>query len=114
RLFYTWIAVSNAARAGAQYGSQTLTNAADTNGMRLAATTDGSNITGLTATASQCTCVSGTSVAVCSGSNYNCTNAPKATYVKVYTKETFNTKVTYPGVPSSHTVNETAIIQAAG
>jgi Flp pilus assembly protein TadG len=114
RLFYTWIAVSNAARAGAQYGSQTLTNAADSNGMTRAATTDGSNITGLQATASQCTCVSGTSVTVCSGSNYNCTNAPKATYVKVDTQATFNTIVSYPGIPSSLTVKGTAIMQVAG
>lgn len=114
RLFYVWIAVNNAARAGAQYGSQTLTSAADTNGMKLAATTDGSNISGLTATASQCTCVSGTSVTVCSGSNYNCTNAPQATFVKVNTQATFNTVVNYPGMPSSITVKGTAIMQVSG
>jgi Flp pilus assembly protein TadG len=114
RLFYTWIAVNNAARAGAQYGSQTLTNAANTDGMKLAATTDGSNITGLTATASQCTCVSGTSVTVCSGSNYNCTNSPQATYVEVDTQATFKTIVSYPGIPSSLTVKGAAIMQVAG
>src|SRR5262249_33578475 len=69
RLFYVWTAVNNAARAGAQFGSQTVTNAANSTGMVLAATTDGSNITGLSATASQCTCASGTSVPACSGSN---------------------------------------------
>lgn len=115
RLFYTWIAVNSAARAGAQYGSQTLTNAADSNGMKLAATIDGSNIPGLTATASQCTCVTtGTSVPACSGSNYNCTNAPKATYVEVDTQATFRTIVSYPGIPSSVTVKGTAIMQVAG
>ena len=114
RLFYTWIAVNSAARAGAQYGSQTLTNAADINGMKLAATTDGSNISGLTATASQCTCVSGTSVAACSGSNYNCTNAPQATFVEVDTQAAFHTIVNYPGIPSSITVKGTAIMQVAG
>lgn len=115
RLFYTWIAVNNAARAGAQYGSQTLTNAANTSGMQLAATTDGSNITGLTATASQCTCVTtGTSVPTCAGSNYNCANAPQATFVEVDTQATFNTIVNYPGIPSSITVRGTAIMQVAG
>ena len=51
----------DAARAGAQYGSQSVATAANSSGMTLAATTDGANISGLTATASQCTCVSGTS-----------------------------------------------------
>jgi Flp pilus assembly protein TadG len=114
RLFYTWIAVSSAARAGAQYGSQTLTTAADSNGMRLAATTDGASISGLTATASQCTCATGTSVTVCSGTNHNCTNAPQATFVEVDTQAPFHTVVTYPGIPSSITVRGTAIMQVSG
>jgi hypothetical protein len=82
--------------------------------MTQAATTDGSNITGLTATATQCTCVSGTSVTVCSGSNYNCANAPQATYVEVDTQATFHTVVTYPGIPSSITVSGKAIMQVSG
>lgn len=114
RLFYVWIGVNNAARAGAQYGSQTLTNAANTTGMKLAATTDGSNISGLTAAASQCTCVSGTSVTVCSGSAYNCTNAPHATYIEVDTQATFHTIVSYPGIPSSITIKGQAIMQVSG
>ncbi len=114
RLFYFWIAVNNAARAGAQYGSQNVINAANISGMRTAAITDGSNISGLTATPSQCTCASGTSVTVCSGSNYNCTNAPSATYVEVDTQATFNTVVSYPGIPSSITVTGKAIMQVAG
>ena len=114
RLFYVWMGVNSAARAGAQYGSQNVITAADTNGMKLAATTDGSNISGLTAAASQCTCVTGTSVSVCSGSNYNCTNAPLATYVEVDTQAPFNTVVSYPGIPSSITVKGTAIMQVSG
>src|SRR4029077_3574149 len=38
RVFYFSITVNNAARAGAQYGSQTLATAADTNGMKSAET----------------------------------------------------------------------------
>jgi len=114
RLFYVWIAVNNAARAGAQYGSQSVTTAANSTGMQLAATTDGANISGLTATASQCTCVTGTSVTVCSGSAYNCTSAPQATYVEVDTQATFSTVVSYPGIPSSVTVRGTAIMQVSG
>src|SRR5215469_11492560 len=114
RLFYVWIGVTSAARAGAQYGSQTVARAADTNGMKLAATTDGTNIPSLSASASQCTCVSGTSVAVCSGSSYNCTNAPMATYVEVDTQAPFTTIINYPGIPSSITVTAKAIMQVSG
>src|SRR6516165_4253834 len=69
RLFYMWIAVNNAARAGAQYGSQTLVTAANSASMIQAAKDDGSNITGLCTasypcSASQCTCVTGTPVPV--------------------------------------------------
>jgi hypothetical protein len=114
RLFYFWIALNSSARAGAQFGSQSVINAANTNGMKLAATTDGSNISGLTASASQCTCTSGTSVTVCSGSSYNCSNAPSAAYVEVDTQATFKTVVSYPGIPSSITVKGKAIMQVSG
>jgi len=109
RLFYTSIAVNNAARAGAQYGSQSLTTAADASGMQTAATTDGSNIAGITASASQCTCTSSTGVAACAA-NY-CTDNPQATYVTVTTHATFTTFVTYPGIPSSTTLTGKAIMQ---
>jgi Flp pilus assembly protein TadG len=117
RIFYMWIAVNNAARAGAQYGSQSVTNAANSAGMQLAATTDGSNVAGLSATASQCACtpVSGSSVPAClPASSYNCTNAPLATYVEVDTQAPFHTVVSYPGIPSSITVTGKAIMQVSG
>jgi Flp pilus assembly protein TadG len=114
RLFYVWIAVNNAARAGAQYGSQSVITAANSAGMILAALTDGANVAGLTATASQCTCATGTNVTACSGSSYNCTNAPYATYVEVDTQAPFSTIVPYPGIPSSLTVKGKAIMQVSG
>jgi Flp pilus assembly protein TadG len=119
RLFYVWIAVNNAARAGAQYGSQTLVTAANSASMIQAAKDDGSNITGLCTasypcSASQCTCVTGTPVPVCSGSGYNCTNAPNATYVEVDTQAPFNTVVSYPGIPSSLRLTAKAIMQVSG
>ncbi|HTY55960.1 MAG TPA: TadE/TadG family type IV pilus assembly protein [Candidatus Binataceae bacterium] len=109
RMFFTSIAVNDAARAGAQYGSQNLVTAADIAGMESAATTDGTNISGLSATASQCTCGTSTTVAACA-SNY-CTNNPGATYVTVNTRATFTTFVTYPGIPSSTTLTGQAIMQ---
>ena len=114
RLFYVWIAVNNAAQAAAQYGSQSVITAADATGIAQAAKTDGSDIAGLSATASQCTCASGTSVTVCSGTSYNCTNAPQATYVEVDTQATFHTLINYPGIPSPITVSGKAIMQVSG
>jgi Flp pilus assembly protein TadG len=56
RLFYTYIEVINAARAGAQYGSNSVVTAANAAGMIAAAKQDGVNLSNLTVTASQCTC----------------------------------------------------------
>lgn len=50
RLAYYSIEVSNAARAGVQYGSQSLADSADNAGILQAAQNDASNIAGLTVT----------------------------------------------------------------
>jgi Flp pilus assembly protein TadG len=109
RIFYMSIGVNNAARAGAQYGSQTVITAADSIGMVAAAKADAANLSNLTATASQCTCVSSTTVTACP-SGY-CTNAPQGTFVEVDTQGLFQTIVSYPGLPSSTTLSGKAIMQ---
>jgi Flp pilus assembly protein TadG len=110
RVFYTSIAVNNAARAAAQYGSQSVVTAADSVGMAAAAKTDG--WTGLNVSATQCTCQTSTSVTQCTtiASTY-CTNNPQATYVSVTVQAPFQTLVTYPGLPSSITLTGHAIMQ---
>ncbi len=110
RVFFFGIAVNSAARAGAQYGSQTVITAADTAGMKAAATTDGSNIPSLTATASQCTCESPAgSVAACAESY--CAANSTATFVEVNTSAPFTTLLKYPGVPHSLTLTGKAVMQ---
>jgi Flp pilus assembly protein TadG len=110
RVFFFGIAVNNAARAGAQYGSQTLITAADISGMQTAATTDGSNVPSLSATASLCTCQSPRgSVAACADSY--CDPNSNATFVEVDTSASFSTLVTYPGIPSSMTLTGKAVMQ---
>jgi Flp pilus assembly protein TadG len=109
RVFYMSSGVSSAARAGAQYGSQSVITAADSAGMVAAAKTDGSNFSGLTATASQCTCATSSTVKACP-SGY-CTNAAQATFVQVTTTSVFQTLVSYPGIPSSTTLTGEAIMQ---
>jgi Flp pilus assembly protein TadG len=109
RVFYFSIAVDNAARAGAQYGSQTIATAGDINGMKAAATQDASDLPSLAATARLCTCGTGSSVAACASSY--CTNNPTGNYVEVDTTMTFNTIVTYPGIPSTVALAGKAIMQ---
>lgn len=110
RVFFAGIAVNNAARAGAQYGSQTVITAADIAGMKAAAATDGSNIAGLSATASQCTCErpSG-SVTQCADSY--CDANSTATFVEVDTSAPFSTILRYPGVHHSFTLTGKAVMQ---
>jgi Flp pilus assembly protein TadG len=106
RLFFANIGVKNAARAGAQYGSQSVITAADANGMNAAAKQDYSTVT---ATASQCTCGTSSSVPKCQSSY--CTNDPQGNYVTVNAQTTFKTILTYPGIPSSITLKGTAVMQ---
>lgn len=110
RLFYTYLEVINAARAAAQYGSNSVVTAADSSGMVAAAKQDGVNVANLTVTANQCTCGTATaSVPACS-SNY-CTNDPQGNYVVVKAQTPFSTIVKYPGVPSSITLKSQAVMQ---
>lgn len=116
RVFFIDIAVNNAARAGAQYGSQTNTTAADSDGMVSEAQADGANIPNFgTPTASQCTCGipnPPTNPPCSSISSTYCAHAPsKAVFVTVNTSATYRTILTYPGVPSSMTLTGKAIMQ---
>lgn len=108
RLYYTYITVEDAARAGAQYGAQSVVSAADIAAMKTAATNDASNVPGMSANASQCTCATGSNVTACPTSY--CTNSPNATFVEVDTSATFNTLVSYPGVPSSVNLTGKAVM----
>jgi Flp pilus assembly protein TadG len=111
RLFYTNIEVANAARAGAQYGSQSLISAANSAGMAAVAKDDASNLSNLTAVGSQCTCMASANVAACPASY--CASNPNATFVEVDTSTTFNTIVKYPGIPSRVTLSGKAVMIVA-
>jgi Flp pilus assembly protein TadG len=122
RVFFVSVAVNNAARAGAQYGSEKPQNASDFSGMELAASTDfGCVASGgvscpnfpnwNTPTATQCTCNVTTpqTVTLCAASY--CTAVPTAIYVTVNTSATYNTILNYPGITSSYTLTGQAIMQ---
>ena len=107
RVFYTAIELNNAARAGTQYGIQSPANGADIAGMVQAAENDASDISGLTATASEyCECPDGTTQA--------CSSTPCAdmrVYVEVDTSATFNTLLDYPGVPASVSLKGKSVVR---
>jgi Flp pilus assembly protein TadG len=101
RYSYYSILVANAARAGAQYGAQNLGTAADTTGIKNAASQDGQNLAALTITsAEQCGCTGSTLSTICPATS--CTPpAHPLVYVQVTATASINSMFNYPGVPKS-------------
>jgi Flp pilus assembly protein TadG len=112
RAFFFNQEVIAAARAGAQYGSQSVTSASDTTGITAAALANGTNVPGLTASSSFCTCQSPppTGQTACATGYCNGANS-QATYVTVNASATFTTLVNYPGIPHISTISGKAIMQ---
>jgi Flp pilus assembly protein TadG len=110
RMFYTYVTVSDAARAGAQFGAQSLVNAANSSGIKSAVSNDASNISLASGspTVSQCTCVGTATVVAQCASSYNCSTNPAATWVTVSVSSKFTTLVTYPGLSNPVTLTKTA------
>jgi Flp pilus assembly protein TadG len=111
RVFYAAIELNDAARAGAQYGSQSVVTAADSNGMVNAAKANAPNLTGVTGSATQCTCSAASTITACPTSY--CTNNPNRNFVTVNTQVSFNTIAPYPGIPSSLTLTGKAVMEVA-
>ncbi len=111
------IVVSNAARAGAQYGAQNLATAADTAGIQAASLNDATGAAGLTVTPAQrCGC----SNAIVAGAapTAKCPAACLApdhalVYVQVKTSGSMNSLFKYPGIPRTFTVSSTELMRVA-
>ena len=119
RLSYMSIEVSNAARAGVQYGQQNATTWTDTTGMQTAATNDATDLVGatqgnLTAVATYwCQCSDGTSVTPsCFPGTPSCATTHRVDYVKVVTTATYKPWFSCPGIPSSTTLTSQAVMRA--
>jgi len=111
RLANTSIVVSQAARAGVQYGAQNRVTASDTAGMTQAAQQDASGINNLTVTPSHyCACSDGTA-STCQPTD--CASSRIIEYVKVDTQTQLNTLFPYPEFPRSYTVNGQEIMRVA-
>lgn len=117
RAFRTAMIVTNAARAGAQFGSQNPVNATNTTGMVTAATavlTANGLTTGLAPTAATlCQCANNagtfTNAANCSDP---CTGGHLVVSVIVTATRTFSLIQPFPGIPSSVTITRGATARA--
>jgi Flp pilus assembly protein TadG len=110
-LEFDGIEVSNAARAGVAYGSQSAATASDLSGMQAAALNDGPDVPGLNASAIQF---------------WSCANAPSIQYTSIptcstgnrvlhYVQVTTSAKITpsihLPGLPTAFNLNGLAIMR---
>jgi Flp pilus assembly protein TadG len=109
RAFYIAISLSNAARAGVQYGSQNLTTAGDNAGMQAAATNDAPNLVGMTATATHfCICSDG-SASTCLATD--CSGSHRLLYTQVNTSASYTPLITFMGILPPITVPGKAVMR---
>jgi Flp pilus assembly protein TadG len=108
RYAYFDILISNAARAGAQYGAQSLIQAADVAGIRTAAQNDG--LAAMTITSQQeCGCNAGALGGCPSGG----VCPLPLVYVQVTATDTYNSLFRYPGIPRSMTLTSTVTMRVS-
>src|SRR3989442_5765319 len=115
RVFYTAMAITHAARAGAQYGAQSNGASQDDAGMAQAARTAAQDLDSLGVTATHyCKCtIDG--VTLTNPTPNTCTGAcvgARQIYVQVTTSKTFQTLWNYPGIPHTVNLNRTATLRA--
>ena len=103
------ISVAEAARAGAQYGSASVANAADQAGIQSASQNAAPNLSGLTVTpVLSCKCGNGAAVS-CSGS---CATGAVEMYVEVTARATALNAFSYPALGFSGAVSSKAVMRA--
>jgi Flp pilus assembly protein TadG len=101
------VEVTNAAKAGAQYGMQSASNAGDVTGIQTAASNDAPDITlGSTAVSHSCICSNG-SASTCLSTD--CSTSHIETILTVKTQTTISSKIRLPGLPHSYTLYGQAV-----
>jgi Flp pilus assembly protein TadG len=109
RAFYIAISLSNAARAGVQYGSQNLTTAGDNAGMQAAAANDAPNLVAMTATATHfCVCSDGTA-STCLATD--CAASHRLLYTEVTTSASYKPLISFMEILPPITVPGKAIMR---
>jgi Flp pilus assembly protein TadG len=107
RVAYAAIEVSNAAKAGVQYGGQNGSTASDATGISNAAASDAGNLTGLTTTSSySCACSDG-SASTCLPTD--CANSHIEETLTVNTQATIDPLIYLKGLPKTYTLKGKAI-----
>jgi Flp pilus assembly protein TadG len=108
-LAYQSIEVSNAARAGVQFGAQSRTHAADISDVQAAATQDAANVHGIAAAATYfCQCANG-GTSTCAVTD--CSTSRIIEYVQVNTSATVTPPVTLPLLPRSYALTGKAVMR---
>ena len=109
RLAYAGIEISDSARAGVEYGSQSRATALDITNMKYAAGLSAPNVSNLTLSASSyCKCADGTS-STCATSD--CFGSRIITYVQVNTSGSINPLIYVPGLPKSYALSGKAVMR---
>lgn len=107
RVSYAAIEVSNAARAAVQYGAQSSATAADTTGMRTAATNEAPNVAlGTTSVSTSYICSNGSST---SGTPPTCSASAVETILTVNTQATVTPLIHLAFLPTTFTVHGQAV-----
>lgn len=107
RVIFAAIEVTNAAKAGVQYGAQNGYTAQDSSGILTAAQGEAANVSGLSATTSlACVCSDGTA-STCA--NTDCSNSHLEETLTVNTQATIDPVIHLPGLPKTYTVKGQAI-----
>jgi Flp pilus assembly protein TadG len=107
RVAYAAIEVSNAARAGAAYGAQNGSTAADSTGIATAAANDAANLSGVITTSSySCICSNGTSSTCTPG---DCSTSHIEETVTVNSQVSFDPLIHLPGLPTTYTLKGKAV-----
>ena len=112
RVYFTSIAVANAARAGAEWGAYGMTGSY-TNDAKMQAfgQLDGNEVGTISFTSSHfCEC--GTTAVACSTSECGSGYGPAQVYVKVKATKTVALLIRYPGLPASVTIADSAIFRS--
>ena len=117
RVFYTAIELTNAARAGAQYGASSLVRSDPAYSPSMQTTAVAAvNITGVTATATRtCACApdNGASFTAVACTTTCAAGQHLVVHVTVTAAKTFSTIAAFPGIPSSIALTRTATMPLA-
>lgn len=107
RAFYVSIAIADAARAGVQYGAQNRASAVDYNGMAQAALNDAAGISGIPPPHAISFCQCGGTTVACNPPQC----ASPQNFVQVTVNASFQTLLSYPGIPQPVQLSSTAVME---